>query len=120
MGVNDWQKVKTDRKMVLGRYIVADPKVCHGKLTFRDGQGIPDLMHNSRNKLAQSGLLVRLRQPLTHKSKLVLGSLTLFDFAMQPRIVDRNTDVGAHVMQEFLLVCIQRAPAIQQLQNANK
>jgi uncharacterized protein (DUF433 family) len=30
-----WQKVKTDRKMVLGRYIVADPKVCHGKLTFR-------------------------------------------------------------------------------------
>src|SRR3989440_11481949 len=35
MGVNDWQKVKTDKKMVLGRYIVADPKVCHGKLTFR-------------------------------------------------------------------------------------
>ncbi len=30
-----WQKVRTDRKMVLGRYIVADPKICHGKLTFR-------------------------------------------------------------------------------------
>src|ERR1051325_2506338 len=31
-----WQKIKTtDKKMVLGRYIVADPKVCHGKLTFR-------------------------------------------------------------------------------------
>ena len=35
MGINDWQKVKTDKKMVLGRYIVADPKICHGKLTFR-------------------------------------------------------------------------------------
>jgi uncharacterized protein (DUF433 family) len=33
--MNDWQAVKTDKKMVLGRYIVADPKVCHGKLTFR-------------------------------------------------------------------------------------
>ncbi len=30
-----WQKIKTDKKMVLGRYIVADPKICHGKLTFR-------------------------------------------------------------------------------------
>jgi len=35
MGIDDWQKVKTDKKMVLGRYIVADPKICHGKLTFR-------------------------------------------------------------------------------------
>ncbi|HKI34156.1 MAG TPA: DUF433 domain-containing protein [Gemmataceae bacterium] len=35
MAINDWQKVKTDKKMVLGRYIVADPKMCHGKLTFR-------------------------------------------------------------------------------------
>lgn len=35
MGINDWQKVKTDKKMVLGRYIVADPNICHGKLTFR-------------------------------------------------------------------------------------
>jgi uncharacterized protein (DUF433 family) len=35
MAINDWQKVKTDRKMVLGRYIVADPEICHGKLTFR-------------------------------------------------------------------------------------
>ena len=35
MAINDWQKVKTDRKLVLGRYIVADPKICHGKLTFR-------------------------------------------------------------------------------------
>jgi uncharacterized protein (DUF433 family) len=32
---NWWQKIKTDRKMVLSRHIVADPKVCHGKLTFR-------------------------------------------------------------------------------------
>src|ERR1051325_11499402 len=31
-----WQKIKTtDKKIVLGRYIVADPKICHGKLTFR-------------------------------------------------------------------------------------
>jgi len=35
MGINDWQKVKTDKKMVLGRYIVADPEICHGKLTVR-------------------------------------------------------------------------------------
>jgi hypothetical protein len=28
MAINDWQKVKADRKLVLGRYIVADPKVC--------------------------------------------------------------------------------------------
>jgi uncharacterized protein (DUF433 family) len=35
MAINDWQKVKTDKRMVLGRYIVADPEVCHGKLTFR-------------------------------------------------------------------------------------
>src|SRR3954454_12181433 len=35
MSINDWQAVKTDRKMVLGRYIVADPNICHGKLTFR-------------------------------------------------------------------------------------
>jgi|SRR5579884_626836 len=34
MATNGWQKVKTDKKLVLGRYIVADPKVCHGKLTF--------------------------------------------------------------------------------------
>ena len=33
--LNDWQKVKTKKKMVLGRYIVADPEICHGKLTFR-------------------------------------------------------------------------------------
>jgi uncharacterized protein (DUF433 family) len=33
--MKDWQTVKTDKKMVLGRYIVADPKICHGKLTFR-------------------------------------------------------------------------------------
>ena len=33
--MKNWQAVKTDRKMVLGRYIVADPKICHGKLTFR-------------------------------------------------------------------------------------
>ncbi len=33
--MGDWQKVKTDKKMVLGRYLVADPKICHGKLTFR-------------------------------------------------------------------------------------
>jgi uncharacterized protein (DUF433 family) len=31
----DWQSVTTDTRMVLGRYIVADPKICHGKLTFR-------------------------------------------------------------------------------------
>src|ERR1051325_6742092 len=31
-----WQKIKTtDKKIVLGRYIVADPRICHGKLTFR-------------------------------------------------------------------------------------
>jgi uncharacterized protein (DUF433 family) len=35
MSGNWWQKIKTDKKMVLGRYIVADPKICHGKLTFR-------------------------------------------------------------------------------------
>jgi uncharacterized protein (DUF433 family) len=35
MSVHWWQKIKTDRKMVLGRYIVADPRICHGKLTFR-------------------------------------------------------------------------------------
>ena len=33
--MKDWQTVKTDKKVVLGRYIVADPKICHGKLTFR-------------------------------------------------------------------------------------
>ena len=33
--MRDWQTVKTDKKMVLGRYLVADPKICHGKLTFR-------------------------------------------------------------------------------------
>jgi uncharacterized protein (DUF433 family) len=33
--MNEWQAVKTKKKMVLGRYIVADPKICHGKLTFR-------------------------------------------------------------------------------------
>lgn len=33
--MNDWQAVKTDKKMVLGRYLVADPEICHGKLTFR-------------------------------------------------------------------------------------
>ena len=32
---NGWQKVKTKRKMALGRYVVANPKICHGKLTFR-------------------------------------------------------------------------------------
>jgi uncharacterized protein (DUF433 family) len=35
MAINDWQKVKTDKRLVLGRYIGADPKICHGKLTFR-------------------------------------------------------------------------------------
>jgi uncharacterized protein (DUF433 family) len=35
MSINWWQDIKTDKKMVLGRYIVADPKICHGKLTFR-------------------------------------------------------------------------------------
>jgi uncharacterized protein (DUF433 family) len=35
MAINNWQKVKTDKKLVLGRYVVADPKICHGKLTFR-------------------------------------------------------------------------------------
>jgi uncharacterized protein (DUF433 family) len=35
MAINDWQKVKTDKKLVLGRYLVADSKICHGKLTFR-------------------------------------------------------------------------------------
>jgi len=25
-----------DKPLVLGKYIVADPKICHGKLTFRD------------------------------------------------------------------------------------
>src|SRR5262249_20630968 len=33
--MKDWQSIKTDKKMVLGRYIVADPRICHGKLTFR-------------------------------------------------------------------------------------
>ncbi len=33
--MNEWQKIKTKKKMVLGRYIVADPKICHGKRTFR-------------------------------------------------------------------------------------
>src|SRR5207253_1105108 len=33
--MKDWRTVKTDKKMVLGRYIVADPKVCGGRLTFR-------------------------------------------------------------------------------------
>ena len=32
--MNDWQAVQTDKKMVLGRYIVADPKICHGQPTF--------------------------------------------------------------------------------------
>jgi uncharacterized protein (DUF433 family) len=35
MAINNWQKVKTDKKLVLGRYTGADPKICHGKLTFR-------------------------------------------------------------------------------------
>jgi uncharacterized protein (DUF433 family) len=35
MSINWWQDIKTDKKMVLGRYVVADPKICHGKLTFR-------------------------------------------------------------------------------------
>ncbi len=33
--MKNWKAVKTDKKMVLGRYIVADPKVCGGRLTFR-------------------------------------------------------------------------------------
>jgi len=35
MTVHWWQSIKTDKKMVLGRYLVADPRICHGKLTFR-------------------------------------------------------------------------------------
>jgi uncharacterized protein (DUF433 family) len=30
-----WQRMKTSRKLELGRHVVADPKICHGKLTFR-------------------------------------------------------------------------------------
>jgi uncharacterized protein (DUF433 family) len=25
----------TEQRLILGRFIVADPKICHGKLTFR-------------------------------------------------------------------------------------
>ncbi len=34
-GVHWWQRYRTVRKMVFGRHVVADPKICHGKLTFR-------------------------------------------------------------------------------------
>ena len=33
--MKDWRRVTTNKKMVLGRYIVADPKVCGGRLTFK-------------------------------------------------------------------------------------
>jgi uncharacterized protein (DUF433 family) len=33
--MRNWQTIKAQRKIVLGRYVVADPKICHGKLTFR-------------------------------------------------------------------------------------
>ena len=33
--MNNWPDLKVKKKMVLGRYIVADPKVCEGRLTFR-------------------------------------------------------------------------------------
>src|SRR5262249_8506912 len=34
-GPNWWQRWRTRKKLVFGRYIVADPEICHGKLTFR-------------------------------------------------------------------------------------
>ena len=33
--MGNWQMIKAKKKTALGRYIVADPKICHGKLTFR-------------------------------------------------------------------------------------
>jgi uncharacterized protein (DUF433 family) len=33
--MRNWQMIKAKKKTILGRYIVADPKICHGKLTFR-------------------------------------------------------------------------------------
>jgi uncharacterized protein (DUF433 family) len=32
--MGNWQTIKAQKKTIMGRYIVADPKVCHGKLTF--------------------------------------------------------------------------------------
>src|SRR5262245_14824932 len=34
-GPSWWQRFRTTRKLVFGRYVVADPEICHGKLTFR-------------------------------------------------------------------------------------
>ena len=31
---NEWQMIKTKRRLVFGSRIVADPRICHGKLTF--------------------------------------------------------------------------------------
>jgi uncharacterized protein (DUF433 family) len=33
--VTNWQTIKAQKKTILGRYIVADPKIYHGKLIFR-------------------------------------------------------------------------------------
>jgi uncharacterized protein (DUF433 family) len=34
-GLNWWQRFRATRKIVLGQHIIADPAICHGKLTFR-------------------------------------------------------------------------------------
>jgi uncharacterized protein (DUF433 family) len=33
--MKNWQTIKAQKMTLLGRYIVADPKICHGKLIFR-------------------------------------------------------------------------------------
>ena len=94
-----WQKVKTDKKMVLGRYIVADPKVCHGKLTFRGTRiFVADVLEQVADGLTWDSISEQWRGKVSHEAiaeAVRLAREALLTYWPQMEIKDVDPDARA-------------------------
>ena len=60
---------KNNRAKILGRYIVADPKICHGKPTFRGTRVfVSDVLEQVANGLAWETIIEEWHDSITKEA----------------------------------------------------
>lgn len=76
-----------DRSQLLGRYIVADPDVCHGKLTFRGTRiFVSDVLDMVASGMAWETIIEEFNGNITHEAiaeAVSLASKALLDHAQE-------------------------------------
>ena len=76
---------KTIKPQILGRYIVADPEICHGKLTFRGTRiFVADVLEMVASGMAWETIIEEWHGNITREAiaeAVSLASQALFDHA---------------------------------------